>query len=65
MIPKTAAPTTGLIPKKYPTPIPPKEAWVMPPLKNTMRLETTYVPANPAVILAKMAPRSPLIIKSY
>ena len=64
-MPKIAAPTTGLNPKKYPIPIPQKEAWVMPPLRNTILLETIYEPARPAVMLANIAPSNPLIIKSY
>ena len=64
-IPKTAAPMTGLIPAKYPIPIPPNEAWVIPPLRNTILLDTIYVPARPAVMLANKAPRIALTIKSY
>ena len=37
---KTMAETTGLIPKYTPSPMPPKEAWVMPPLMKTSRRVT-------------------------
>jgi hypothetical protein len=46
-------------------PIPPNEAWVIPPLRKTILLETIYVPAIPAVILAKTAPSRPFMINSY
>lgn len=62
---KTAAPSTGLIPVKYPSPIPPNEAWEIPPLKKTILFDTIYVPASPAVKLAKIAPSNPLKINSY
>jgi hypothetical protein len=45
--------------------MPPNEACVIPPLRNTILFDTTYVPANPAVMLAKIAPRRPLIINPY
>lgn len=45
---KTPAPINGGSPKKYAMPIPPKEACVIPPLMNTLRRATTYVPIMPA-----------------
>ena len=44
-------------PKKNPIPSPPNEACVMPPLMNTSRLVTTYVPIIPQAMLAKRLPR--------
>ena len=37
---KTMAESIGLIPVNTPMPMPPKEAWVMPPLMNTNRRVT-------------------------
>ncbi len=38
---KGIAASMGLTPRKYPSPIPPKAAWDIPPLMKTMRLTTT------------------------
>ena len=46
----------GLIPANTPMPIPPKQAWVIPPLMKTRRRVTIYVPMNPQSMLAKNAP---------
>jgi hypothetical protein len=48
----------GLIPKYTPKPMPPKEAWVIPPLMNTSRRVTIYVPMKPHRILAINEPIS-------
>jgi hypothetical protein len=38
---------------------------VIPPLRKTILLDTIYVPARPAVMLAKRAPRRPFMTNSY
>ena len=53
----TIAESMGLMPKNTPSPMPPNEACVMPPLMNTSRLVTMYVPINPHSTLAKSEPR--------
>ena len=58
--PKNSAPTIGEKPKKYPMPIPPKEACVMPPLIKTMRRATMYVPMIPHETLASSAANTAL-----
>ena len=55
-----AAEIIGEKPKNSPIPIPPKEAWVMPPLMKTRRLVTMYVPTTPQAMLAKRLPSSAL-----
>jgi len=50
----------GLNPKKNPIPSPPNEACVMPPLMNTKRRDTTYVPIIPHAKLAKRLPQRAL-----
>ena len=55
---KTAAVSSGDIPVYSPIPIPPNEAWVIPPLMKTRRLVTMYVPIIPQAILAKRLPSS-------
>ena len=52
---KTVAPISGLKPRKYPIPIPPNEVCVIPPLMNTIRLVTMYVPIIPHEMLVKVA----------
>ena len=46
----------GEIPAYNPRPIPPKEAWVIPPLMNTKRRVTMYVPIMPQAMLANKLP---------
>ena len=42
-----AAESKGLIPRYSPNPIPPKEAWVIPPLMKTILRTTIYEPTTP------------------
>ena len=49
-IAKTRAESVGLMPRYYPTPKPPKDAWVMPPVINSMRRATMYVPMMALVV---------------
>ena len=53
---KIAADNRGEIPAYNPRPIPPKEAWVIPPLMNTKRRVTMYVPIMPQAMLANKLP---------
>lgn len=53
---KTIADSIGFIPSSTPSPIPPKEAWVIPPLINTSRRVTMYVPIIPQTMLANIEP---------
>ena len=53
---KTAADNKGEIPMYSPMPIPPKEAWVIPPLMNTNLRVTMYVPMMPQAMLANKLP---------
>lgn len=55
---KIAAVSRGEMPVYSPIPIPPNEAWVIPPLMKTRRLVTMYVPIIPQAILAKRLPSS-------
>ena len=52
---KIMAPIIGLVPQYMAIPKPPKDAWVIPPHRKTIRRETTYVPTIPQVMPAKMA----------
>lgn len=52
-----AAHSMGDTPAYNPMPIPPKEAWVMPPLMNTNRRVTMYVPIIPHAMLANKLPK--------
>lgn len=52
------AESMGLMPRNTPSPTPPNEAWVMPPLMNTNRRLTMYVPTKPHTILASTLPNS-------
>lgn len=54
---KTAADKMGDMPAYNPSPMPPKEAWVIPPLMNTNRRVTIYVPIMPQAMLARRLPR--------
>ena len=51
------ADNTGLKPRHTPRPMPPKEAWVIPPLINTRRRVTIYVPTMPHKTLASRHPK--------
>ena len=53
---KIAADNRGEMPAYNPRPIPPKEAWVIPPLMNTKRRVTMYVPIIPQAMLANKLP---------
>lgn len=53
---KTAAERIGEIPIYNPIPMPPKEACVSPPLINTKRRVTMYVPIIPQTMLASRLP---------
>ena len=53
---KMAAESRGEMPAYNPSPIPPKEAWVIPPLMNTRRRVTMYVPIMPQAMLANRLP---------
>ena len=53
---KMAADRMGEKPVYNPMPIPPNEACVMPPLMNTSRLVTMYVPMMPQAMLANRLP---------
>ena len=53
---KIAADNRGEIPAYNPRPIPPKEAWAIPPLMNTKRRVTMYVPIIPQAMLANKLP---------
>jgi hypothetical protein len=55
----------GLIPKNTPSPIPPNEAWVIPPLMKTNLRVTMYVPINPQTILASNEPKMAFWKKEY
>ena len=57
-IENTIADNIGFIPSSTPSPIPPKEAWVMPPLMNTSRRVTMYVPIIPQTMLANIEPNN-------
>lgn len=46
----------GFSPKYTPRPIPPNEAWVIPPLMNTKRRDTIYVPTMAHNMLASKLP---------
>ena len=50
------ADTIGFMPRNTPSPTPPKEACVMPPLMNTKRRVTMYVPTSPQSMLASNPP---------
>ena len=52
-----AADKMGDMPAYNPSPMPPKEAWVIPPLMNTNRRVTIYVPIMPQAMLARRLPR--------
>jgi hypothetical protein len=54
----TMAERIGLMPANTPMPMPPKEAWVMPPDMNTNRRVTIYVPIIPHTMLARKLPSS-------
>jgi hypothetical protein len=43
------------MPKKYPSPIPPKEVWAMPPLMLTNFFSTMIVPIIPQITLESKA----------
>ena len=53
---KIAADKIGEMPVYKPMPIPPNEACVMPPLMNTNRRVTMYVPMMPQAMLASKLP---------
>ena len=46
-------------------PIPPKDAWLIPPLIKTIRLETMYVPMIPQDILARIAANNEFTKRLY
>ena len=54
---KTAADNIGFTPRKTPSPMPPNDACVIPPLMNTSRRVTMYVPTSPHIMLASRLPR--------
>ena len=45
--------------------MPPKEAWVIPPLIKTIRFETIYVPMMPQLTAASIAASIAFLKKSY
>ena len=62
---KMAADRMGEMPVYSPMPIPPNEAWVMPPLMNTSRRVTMYVPIMPQAMLANKLPNRACLKNVY
>ena len=62
---KAMAVRMGLRPKYTPMPMPPNEAWVMPPLMNTRRRLTMYVPTSPQAMLASRLPSRAFCMNVY